>query len=105
LTGIDLKLCTSFLPFIDDAHRFHLQMIRCHSLISAKLVDGTTVVSDQFTGGIKVFGSDEWRLDEWRLDEWRLDEWRLDVWRSDEWRSDEWRSDEWRSDEWRSDEW
>jgi hypothetical protein len=50
-------------------------MIRCHSLISAKLVDGTTVVSDQFTGGIKVFGSDEWRLDEWRLDEWRLDEW------------------------------
>ena len=64
LIGIDLKLCTSFLPFIDDVVGYQLQKIRCHSLISDKLMDGTTVVSDQFTGGIKVFGSDEWRLDE-----------------------------------------
>jgi hypothetical protein len=84
-TGSDLKLCTSFLPIIDNAHRCHLQMVWYHSLISDTLMDGTTVVSDQFTGGIKVFGSDEWRLDQWRSDQWRSDHWRLDEWRLDGW--------------------
>jgi hypothetical protein len=84
-TGSDLKLCPSFLPIIDNAHRCHLQMVWYHSLISDTLMDGTTVVSDQFTGGIKVFGSDEWRLDQWRSDQWRSDQWRLDEWRLDGW--------------------